>query len=175
MGSIGELYWAWWWRYGVCWPAELLWTYQQIPFPNELVHAIAKPSWVRCSRTFYSVFKKCGCFKTTHFSNSLCSAMIFEVLTVVLIEIILVDMKPGKSLSTFFRNILPPSSNRKLVHHLQSYSVSHLRRPQISYTICSDCLVSGLCLSSGIENNEELSVPGSIYTLRWKDGDAVIG
>ena len=78
------------------------------------------------------------------------------------IEMILVDMKSGKSLSTFFRNLLPPSSNRMLVHHLPNYPVSHLRRPQISYTICSDCLVSGLCLSSGIENNEELSVPGSI-------------
>ena len=153
-GSIGKMWWAWWWSCGVCWPAELLWTYQQIPYPNELVRAIAKPSWVRYSQIFYSVCKRCASFKASHFSNTSCSAMIFEVLTGVLTEWILVDMKSGKSLSTFFRNMLPASSNRMLVHHLPNYPVSHLRIPQISYTICSDCLVSGLCLSSGIENDE---------------------
>ena len=81
---------------------KLLWTYQQMLYPNELVHSIAKPSWVRCSRIFYSVCKRCESFKATCFSNTLCSASIFEVLTVVFIEIILVDMKSGKSLSTFF-------------------------------------------------------------------------
>lgn len=113
---------------------------------------------------FYSVCKRRANFKATHFSNTSCSAMIFEVLTVMLIEIILVDMKSGKSLSTFLRNMLLLSSNRILVDLLPNYPVSHLRRPQISYTICSDCLVSGLCLSSSIDN-EEISVPGSIYAL----------
>ena len=174
MGSISELWWARWWSCGVCWPAEVLWTYQQIHYPNELINFIAKPSWVRCYRIFYSVCERYASFKATHFSNTLCSAMIFEVLTLVLITIILVDMKSGKSLSMFLRNVLPLSSNSMLVHHLPNYTVSHLSRPKISCTICSDCLVSGLCLSSSIEN-EVLSAPGSIYAVRWKDRDAVIG
>lgn len=145
--------------------------FNKYPTTMNLFMPFAKPSQVKCSCIFYSVCKRCGSFKATHFSNILCSAMRFEVLIVVFIKImVLVGMKFGISISKFSMNMFSPSSSSMLMHHLPNYTLSHLRRPQVSCTLCSDCLFLGSfcylvlrkknfhCLDPSVSSNEKLEM-----------------